>query len=149
MSDMLNWAESRWTAEENAYFVWQYTNLKTSYIQCFLIWGLNNNFGTSCLVPFMQQLQVNKKITRSIKTRCKENKPEHCGLTILIIAYRCFQSLGTKTIYQPHGIGWVKFDDLSSFVQMWRTLFTLVSCYHISHKHCLRPLTGLLGLSCT
>ena len=72
MSDMLNWAESRWTAEENAYFVWQYTNLKTSYIQCFLIWGLNNNFGTSCLVPFMQQLQVNKKNNKKYKNKMQK-----------------------------------------------------------------------------
>lgn len=54
---------------------------------------------------------------------------------LLIIAYRCFQSLRTKMICQPHGIGWVKFDDLSSFVQMWRTLFTLFSYDHISYKN--------------
>ena len=38
-------------------------------------------------------------------------------------------------ICQPHGIGWVKLDDLSSFVQMWRTLFTLFSYDHISNKN--------------
>ena len=72
MSDMLSWAESRWTAEENENFFWQYTNLKTSYIQCFLIWGLNDNFGTSCLVPFMQQLQVNKKNNKKHKNKMQK-----------------------------------------------------------------------------